>query len=136
MTIVGVFVAGCRIGNHVYTMNMRLFFCYALLLCWLAAGFAAARPAATVSPPANGHLAARERGRGGPMGFLAGCCFGIRAAADYNDRQDMHWREFGRWMPGLGLAVALWDGIDGYLGYTRVELSARHGSVFFGAVFY
>ena len=76
------------------------------------------------------------RRRGGPMGFVAGCCFGVRAAADYNDRLDIHWREFARWIPGLGLAFALWDGIDGYRGTTRVELSARHGSVFYGAVFY
>jgi hypothetical protein len=34
-------------------------------------------------------------GQGGFMGFLVGCCFGIRSGAAYNDGKDLHWREWG-----------------------------------------
>ena len=37
---------------------------------------------------------AMNENRGGMMGFIAGCCFGMRAGAAYNDGKEIHWREW------------------------------------------
>ena len=70
-------------------------------------------------------------GRGGFMGFIAGCCFGPRAAADYNDGLEIHWREWLRLIPYLGIVFAIWDGVDGVQGTTTTDLAARYGSSFY-----
>lgn len=74
---------------------------------------------------------AQQRGRGGLMGLIAGCCFGPRAAADYNAGQEIHWREWCRLIPYVGVVFAIWDGADGYSGRTRDEFSSQYGSTFY-----
>lgn len=70
-------------------------------------------------------------GRGGLMGFIAGCCFGIRAAADYNEGLEIHWREWGRIVPVVSLVLGLMDGIEGAQGITRAELAQQYGSQYY-----
>lgn len=70
-------------------------------------------------------------GRGGVMGFIAGCCFGMRAGSDYNDGKEIHWREWCHLIPYVGLVFALWDGIDGANGTTRADYAEQYGSVYF-----
>ena len=64
-------------------------------------------------------------GRGGCMGGLIGCCFGIRTAADYNEGYDISLREWMRYVPVIGFFVAIMDTFDGFSGVSRGELSAR-----------
>jgi len=80
--------------------------------------------------PSEGRAQAAE-GRGGFMGFIAGCCFGIRAGVDYNAGMDIHWREWGRIVPYVGIVFSLWDGIEVAGGLTRSELSEKYGSQFY-----
>ena len=47
--------------------------------------------------------AAQGTGRGGVMGFIAGCCFGIRAGAAYNDGKEIHWREWVMLLPYINI---------------------------------
>ncbi len=70
---------------------------------------------------------AQERGRGGVMGFIAGCCFGPRAAADYNEGKEIHFRE---WLRIFGV-FAIWDGVDGMSGKTRDDFRNEYGSTFY-----
>jgi len=70
-------------------------------------------------------------GRGGFMGFIAGCCFGLRAGADYNDGKEIHWREWCRLIPCVGMIFGIWDGVDGASGVTRSELAAKYGAIFY-----
>jgi len=70
-------------------------------------------------------------GRGGFMGFIAGCCFGIRAAGDYNEGKEVHWREWVLLIPYLGIVFALWNGIDGAGGKTTSEYASEYGSVYY-----
>jgi hypothetical protein len=72
-----------------------------------------------------------EKGRGCVMGFLAGCCFGIRTAADYNSGLDVHWREWVRLIPYVGIVFAVWDGIDGANGVTRASYAEQYGSTYY-----
>lgn len=81
-----------------------------------------------VSGAATPTLAA---GRGGVMGFIAGCCFGIRAGAQYNDGKDIHWREWIQLIPFVGFVVAIWNGIDGANGVTAGDYAAKYGSTFY-----
>lgn len=74
---------------------------------------------------------AQQRGRGGPMGFIAGCCFGVRAAVDYNDGKEIHFREWGRIIPFVGIVFAIWDGVDGYSGKTRADFANEYGATFY-----
>ena len=74
---------------------------------------------------------AGAQGRGGFMGFIAGCCFGIRAGLDYNDGSEIHWREWCRLIPYAGIIFALWDGVDGYQGKTRSDFVSQYGDSFF-----
>lgn len=70
-------------------------------------------------------------GRGGLMGFIAGCCFGIRAAGAYNEGKEIHWREWVRLIPYLNIVFAIWDGIDGANGMTTGDYAKKYGSVFY-----
>lgn len=70
-------------------------------------------------------------GRGGFMGFISGCCFGIRAAGDYNEGKEIHWREWCMLIPGVGFVFAIWNGIDGANGVTTAELAQQYGSMYY-----
>jgi len=70
-------------------------------------------------------------GRGGVMGFIAGCCFGVRAGGDYNEGKEIVWREWVRLIPYVGLVFAIWDGIDGANGVTRADYAETYGSTYF-----
>jgi hypothetical protein len=75
--------------------------------------------------------AAKGEGRGGVMGFIAGCCFGPRAGSDYNDGKEIHWREWVLIIPYVGLVFAIWNGIDGANGITRADYAEQYGSVYY-----
>ncbi len=94
-----------------------------LIVCLLAATLTLSLAAPTAQ--------AAPEGRGGLMGFVAGCCFGIRAGGDYNEGKDLHWREWVRIVPIVGIVFAVWDGIEGAEGVTTSELADRYGSTFY-----
>lgn len=74
---------------------------------------------------------AAPEGRGGLMGFIAGCCFGIRSGGAYNSGKEIHWREWGRLIPIANIVLAIWDGIDGANGMTTSDYAKKYGSVFY-----
>ena len=65
--------------------------------------------------------------RGGFMGGLHGCCFGLRGAAAYNDGKQMTAIE---WVDALvtGHIIAF---IQGWSGVTTADLQKTYGSGFF-----
>lgn len=69
--------------------------------------------------------------RGGIMGFIAGCCFGIRAGAAYNDGKEIHWREWCKLIPYVGIVFNIWDGIDGANGMTSKDYIEKYGAIFY-----
>ena len=69
--------------------------------------------------------------RGGLMGFIAGCCFGIRAGAAYNDGKEIHWREWCTLIPYVGIIFSIWSGIDGANGMQKADYAKKYGSVFY-----
>ena len=75
--------------------------------------------------------AASAAGRGGFMGFIAGCCFGLRAGAAYNDGKEIHWREWCRLIPYVNIVFAVWSGIDGANGVTSSDLAAKYGATYY-----
>lgn len=75
--------------------------------------------------------AANGEGRGGVMGFIAGCCFGVRAGADYNDGKEIHWREWIMLIPYVNIVFAIWNGIDGANGVTRADYAEQYGSTYY-----
>ncbi len=79
-----------------------------------------------VAPAAS---AANERG--GLIGFFAGCCFGIRSGAAYNDGKDLHWREWVLIIPIAGWVVAIMNGLDGANGLTSRDMANQYGSNFY-----
>jgi hypothetical protein len=74
---------------------------------------------------------AAPEGRGGVMGFIAGCCFGIRSGGAYNSGKEIHWREWGRLIPIANIVLAVWDGIDGANGMTTSDYAKKYGSAFY-----
>ena len=74
-------------------------------------------------------VSAKEQG--GFMGFLIGCCFGIRSGAAYNDGKDLHWREWVLLIPIAGLVVSIRNGLDGCSGMTTTELASQYGANFY-----
>ncbi|HMP72962.1 MAG TPA: hypothetical protein PKE55_06810 [Kiritimatiellia bacterium] len=74
---------------------------------------------------------AQQAERGGFMGFIAGCCFGIRTAAAYNDGKEVHWRQWLRLVPYVNIVFAVWDGVDGANGVGTADLASRYGSAFY-----
>jgi len=70
-------------------------------------------------------------GRGGVMGFIAGCCFGIRAGADYNSGKAIHWREWARYLPYIGIIFPVWNGIDGAGGVSTEDYAEQYGARFY-----
>ncbi len=69
--------------------------------------------------------------RGGLMGFIAGCCFGIRAGAAYNDGKEIHWREWVLLIPFANIVFAVWNGIDGANGMTTADYTGKYGAAFY-----
>lgn len=88
----------------------------------------AALAAATIAMAVPSTAAAREPG--GCVGGIIGCCFGIRAAGDYNEGKDISIREWLRIVPIASIVVAIMDGLDGYNGKTRSELHAAEPQYF------
>ena len=70
-------------------------------------------------------------GRGGVMGLIAGCCLGPRAAGDYNDGKEIHWREWVGLISYVGIVFAIWNGVDGANGVTTSEYAEQYGSMFY-----
>ena len=70
-------------------------------------------------------------GQGGFMGFIAGCCFGVRSGAAYNDGKDLHWREWALLIPFVGWVVAIINGVDGMNGMTTKDMAAQYGANFY-----
>jgi hypothetical protein len=69
--------------------------------------------------------------RGGLMGFIAGCCFGIRAGAAYNDGREIHWREWVMLVPYVNIVFMIWNGIDGANGMQTSDYTQKYGSIFY-----
>ncbi len=69
--------------------------------------------------------------KGGFMGFIVGCCFGIRSGAAYNDGKDLHWREWALIIPIAGIVVAILNGLDGMNGLTSKDMAAQYGANFY-----
>ena len=80
---------------------------------------------------AVGTSSALNENRGGIMGFIAGCCFGIRAGAAYNDGKEIHWREWVLLIPVANIAFAIWNGVDGANGMTTADYTKAYGVAFF-----
>lgn len=74
-------------------------------------------------------VSAREQG--GFLGFVVGCCFGIRSGAAYNEGKDLHWREWGLLIPVFSWVVAIMNGIDTYNGLTSKDLAAKFGASYY-----
>ena len=75
--------------------------------------------------------AQKAAGRGGFMGFIAGCCFGIRAGMAYNDGKELHWREWCRIVPFVSIVIAIWDGVDCANGKTTTDFAAQYGAMYY-----
>ena len=69
--------------------------------------------------------------RGGVMGFIAGCCFGIRSGAAYNDGKEIHWREWVMLIPLANIVFAIWNGIDGANGMTSKDYAQKYGATYY-----
>lgn len=80
--------------------------------------------AALMAVPAS---AAGNEGRGGVIGGIYGCCFGLRGAAAYNDGKDVVAME---WIDSI-LTFHVWAFIKGYQGTTTADLSKAYGASFF-----
>lgn len=69
--------------------------------------------------------------RGGVMGFIAGCCFGIRAGAAYNDGKEIHWREWVMLVPFASIVFAIWNGVDGANGMQTSDYTKAYGAAYY-----
>ena len=87
--------------------------------------------ATVVSTSSFAQESTSRRQPGGIVGGCVGCCFGLRAAADYNDGKDIHWREWGKFIPYAGIIFQIWDFLDGMNGVTRDEIRKNYGANFF-----
>ena len=76
-------------------------------------------------------MADAQSNRGGVVGLLVGCCFGIRTAGAWNEGKELHFRDWGRIIPVVGLVLAVWDGIEGAQGITTSDLQAQYGAQYF-----
>ena len=74
---------------------------------------------------------ALNENRGGLMGFIAGCCFGIRSGAAYNDGKEIHWREWVLLIPVANIVFAIWNGVDGVNGMTSTDYRKAYGASFY-----
>ena len=74
---------------------------------------------------------AQQQDRGGVIGLVVGCCFGIRTAGQFNEGKDLHFRDWGRIIPVVNIVLAVWDGIEGAQGITTSDLARQYGSNYF-----
>lgn len=79
----------------------------------------------------NTSMANAPERRGGLMGFIAGCCFGIRAGAAYNDGKEIHWREWVLLIPYVNIVFTIWNGIDGANGMQNSDYVTKYGAAFY-----
>jgi len=70
-------------------------------------------------------------GRGGVIGFVVGCCFGVRTVGQFNEGKDLHFRDWGRIIPYVGVVFAIWDAIEGAQGTTTTSLQQTYGAQYF-----
>jgi hypothetical protein len=87
--------------------------------------------AALVLAMSAGSASAVNESRGGLMGFIAGCCFGIRAGGEYNEGKEIHWREWVGLIPYVNIVFAIWNGVDGANGMTTSDYAKKYGSAFY-----
>lgn len=92
------------------------------LVVWMMAGIVLSTATISQAAPA---------GRGGVMGFIAGCCFGVRSGGAYNSGKEIHFREWCRLIPIANIVFAVWDGIDGSNGMTTSDYAKKYGSAFY-----
>ncbi len=78
-----------------------------------------------------GTASAVNESRGGLMGFIAGCCFGIRAGGAYNEGKEIHWREWIMLIPYVNIVFAIWNGVDGANGMSSSDYAKKYGSAFY-----
>ena len=57
-------------------------------------------------------------GRGGFVGGIVGCCFGIRTVADWNEGKNINIRE---WLQLVWVGY-VWAALEGYSGVTTSDL--------------
>ena len=76
-----------------------------------------------VSTPAKAEPA---EGRGGIVGGIVGCCFGIRTAAAYNEGKSINIRE---WLQVLWVGY-VWAALEGYSGVTTSDLHKSEPAYF------
>lgn len=88
-----------------------------ILAIVLAMAIFAAAPAAQ---------AKAAEGRGGLMGGLVGCCFGIRTAAAYNEGKSINIRE---WLQFIWVGY-VWAAFEGYSGVTTSDLQKTEPAYF------
>ncbi|MBM4143288.1 MAG: hypothetical protein FJ225_06820 [Lentisphaerae bacterium] len=69
-----------------------------------------------------------QRNPGGIMPFLVGCCWGLREGTEWNEGAQMHWREWCRIIPVVGLVIAVWDGIECAGGITAHQWAEKNGA--------
>lgn len=69
--------------------------------------------------------------RGGFMGFVAGCLFGVRAGGAYNDGKEIHWREWCRLIPYAGVVFGIWDGVEASKGMTASDYATKYGASYY-----
>lgn len=82
-----------------------------------------------VAPSAD--AASQGKGRGGFMGFIAGCCFGVRAGSAYNEGKELHFREWCTIIPYVGVVFSIWNGIDCAQGKTTASLASQYGASYY-----
>jgi len=63
--------------------------------------------------------------------FLVGLCIGPRTAMDYRDGKDFHWREVARIIPYVGVVFAIWDGVEISGGKGRNDLQQAYGAAYY-----
>lgn len=78
-----------------------------------------------------GIVSAQSKGRGGFMGFISGCCFGLRSSGAYNEGKEIHWREWVKLVPFLNIIFAIYDGSEGASGVTTKDLATRYGTMYY-----
>ncbi len=91
----------------------------------------AALAATTLAMAVPSVQAETASGRGGCISGIIGCCFGIRAAGDWNDGKDLHFMEWGRLIPIVSIYVAVCNFLDGYNGKTTADLQSQYGASYF-----
>ncbi len=65
-------------------------------------------------------------GRGGVVGGIVGCCFGIRTAAAYNEGKSINIRE---WLQLIWVGY-VWAAFEGYSGVTTSDLQKAEPAYF------